>query len=348
MQATATKILPFVSLVMAVRNEGPFIARALDGVVAQDYPRDRMEVIVSDGMSNDDTRAILAKYCARYPFIRLVDNVGQIVATGLNTAIDNARGELILRIDGHGEVATDYVSQVVTLMEEHPEAWSAGGPIVHAGTTFFGQAVAVAMSHPLGVGLAKHRLPDFEGYVEGAQFPTFRKWIFDRIGKFDEDLVRNQDDEFNYRIAQAGGKIYVSPRVRYVYYVRGSLGQLFRQYFQYGFWRIPVMRKHKRPTTPRQLVPLSFYLAMAALLIAGIYLRSPALALTLPAAYLLALVIVGMVVLPKKGFRVSCRLPLAISTMHFAYAIGMLYGFWAMLFHPRAWEWGSSMTKLSR
>ncbi len=118
-----TKTLPFVSVVMAVRNEGPFIARAIERVLAQDYPRERMEIIVADGMSNDDTRRIVAAYCRNHPCVRLIDNPGQIVAAGLNVGVDHARGELILRIDGHGEVATDYVSQVVTLMEEHPEIW---------------------------------------------------------------------------------------------------------------------------------------------------------------------------------------------------------------------------------
>ncbi len=214
---------------------------------------------MADGMSDDDTRAILADYRAKYPFIEVVDNPKRIVASGLNVAIERARGELIVRIDGHCEVATDFVSQVVRLMDEHPECWSAGGPIVHAGTNRFGEAVAVAMSHPLGVGLATHRFPNYEGYVEGAHFPTFRKWIFDRIGNFDEGLVRTEDDEFNYRIAQAGGKIYVSPRVRYVYYVRETLSKLFRQYIQYSFWRIPVVRKHKKPTTlPPDRAPLVF------------------------------------------------------------------------------------------
>ena len=216
----------------------------------------------------------------------MVDNPKRIVASGLNVAIERAQGELIMRIDGHGEVATDFVSQVVRLMDEHPEAWSGGGPIVHAGTNRFGEAVAVAMSHPLGVGLATHRFPNYEGYVEGAHFPTFRKWIFDRIGKFDEQLVRTEDDEFNYRIAQAGGKIYVSPRVRYVYYVRDALGKLFRQYFQYSFWRIPVVRKHKKPTTLRQIVPPLFFLAMFVLAVVGAWLRQPLVALALPAIYL--------------------------------------------------------------
>jgi len=346
-QAIATSV-PFVTVVMVVRNEAPFMARALELVLAQDYPRDRMEIIVADGLSDDGTRDVLAEYQAKYPFIQVVDNPGRIVASGLNVAIDRSQGELIVRIDGHGQVATDFVSQVVKLMDEHPEAWCAGGPIVHAGTNRFGEAVAVAMSHPLGVGLATHRFEDYEGYVEGAHFPTFRKWIFDRIGKFDEGLVRTEDDEFNYRIAQAGGKVYVSPRVRYVYYVRDRLGKLFRQYFQYSFWRIPVIKKHKKPTTLRQVVPPLFFLAMFVLLVVGIWLRQPWIALALPAIYLAALIAVAISVIPRKGLAVAALVPLAVATMHFAYALGIAYGAFAAMFYPKAWDQTGSMSKLNR
>jgi succinoglycan biosynthesis protein ExoA len=346
-QAIATS-LPFVTVVMVVRNEAPFMARALELVLAQDYPRDRMEIIVADGLSDDGTRDVVAEYQAKYPFIQAVDNPGRIVASGLNVAIDRAHGELIVRIDGHGQVATDFVTQVVQLMDEHPEAWCAGGPIVHAGTNLFGEAVAVAMSHPLGVGLATHRFEDYEGYVEGAHFPTFRKWIFDRIGKFDEGLVRTEDDEFNYRIAQAGGKVYVSPRVRYVYYVRDGLGKLFRQYFQYSFWRIPVIKKHKKPTTLRQVVPPLFFLTMLVLLVVGIWLRQPWIALALPAIYLVALIAVAISVIPRKGLAVASLVPLAVATMHFAYALGIAYGTFAALFYPKAWDQTGRMSMLNR
>jgi GT2 family glycosyltransferase len=333
---------------MAVRNEGPFIALCLDQLLAQDYPRDQMEIIVADGMSDDNTRAVLAQYGAKYPLIQVVDNPKRIVAPGLNIAIARARGELIVRLDGHCEVASDFVSQAVRLMDEHPECWSAGGPIVHAGTNRFGEAVAVAMSHPLGVGLATHRFPNYEGYVEGAQFPTFRKWIFERIGNFDEQLVRTEDDELNYRITQAGGKIYVSPRVRYVYYVRDRLGKLFRQYFQYSFWRIPVIRKHKKPTTLRQMVPPLFFLTMFVLLAVGAWMRQPLVALALPVVYLSALIAVGISVVPRKGLAVGCLVPVALATIHFAYALGIAYGLFAVFFYPRAWDQSGSMSALSR
>lgn len=333
---------------MPVRNEVGFIERLLDQLLAQDYPTDRIEIVVADGMSDDGTRNILDRYVKEYPRIKVVDNPRRITPAALNAAITAARGEVISRVDGHCEVATDFIRQNVQLFAEHPEAWVVGGPIVHVGTSRFGQAVAIAMSHPAGVGMATHRFENYEGYVEGAQFPTFRRWVFDRIGLFDEQLVRNQDDELNYRINQAGGKSFVSPRVKYVYYVRGRVSQLFKQYFHYSFWRIPVIRKHKKPTTLRQMVPPLFFLAMLILAVVGVWLRQPLVALALPVMYATVLVAMGISIVPRKGLAVGALLPLALATMHVAYAAGFFYGMFAILFRRNAWDAGGQMTSLSR
>ena len=205
------------------------------------------------------------------------------------------------------------------------------------------------MSHPLGVGNALHRYPDYEGYTEGAQFPAIRRWVFDRIGAFDERLVRNQDDEFNYRIRRAGGKVYVSPRVRYSYFVRARVGQLFKQYFQYGFWRIPVIEKHRRPTTLRQMAPTLFYAACVASRGRGpVVARSRCLLLTLPVTYASALLLAGAALVPGNGARVSACVPVAIATMHAGYAWGLAYGMWARLFHAGAWDTQGKMAAISR
>jgi GT2 family glycosyltransferase len=255
---------------------------------------------------------------------------------------------VIVRVDGHALIASDFIRQNVALLSEHPEAWSVGGPIRHAATTTFGKAVAIAMSHPLGVGNALHRYPEYEGYAEGAQFPAIRRWVFDRIGPFDESLVRNQDDEFNYRIRRAGGKVYVSPRVRYAYFVRARLGQLFKQYFQYGFWRIPVIEKHGRPTTLRQMAPTLFYAACAVLAVAGLWWRQPLLAAALPVAYALALLLAASAMVHRHGARVVACVPVAIATLHAGYGWGLAYGMWARIFHADAWNTQGKMAAISR
>jgi glycosyltransferase involved in cell wall biosynthesis len=339
---------PFVSVIIPVRNERHFIAATLEGILRQDYPADRYEVVVADGMSDDGTREIIAGYADRDSRVRLVDNTQRVTPTGLNAAIAAARGEILCRIDGHCEVAGDFISQNVSLLQEHPEAWIVGGPIVHAGKGVRGKAAAIAMSHPVGVGAARHRFPGFEGYADTVQFPAFRRWVFDRVGMFDETLVRTEDDELHYRVTQAGGRIFVSPRVRYIYYVRDRIGKLFRQYFQYSFWRIPVLRKHKTPTTVRQMVPVLFFAAMALVAAAGVWFGQPMIALALPAAYAAAMIALGLSVVPRAGFRVASLVPVAVVTMHAAYALGMAYGMSAALYRTRAWAVNGTMSTLNR
>ena len=343
-----TNPLPFVSVVMPVRNEAAYIEHNLEIILAQDYPADRMEVLIADGMSEDGTREIVLKCADRDSRIRLLDNPQRIVPTGMNIAIRASRGEIILRIDGHGFVAPDFVRQNVELLAEHPDAWCVGGPIIHVGETTFGKAVAIAQSHRLGVGNATHRFEGYEGYAEGALFPAFRRWVFDKIGYFDENLVRNQDDELNYRLKQGGGKVFISPRAKFSYIVRGSLKQLFRQYFQYSFWRIPVIKKHRRPTTLRQVIPPLFYLVVVILLITGLILRQPWIAVGLPLVYLTAICGAGLVLIPKVGWQVAIRLPVALFTMHLAYAMGLWWGFIASLLRIDAWKSSGSMARLTR
>lgn len=344
----AETVLPFVSVVIPIRNEARFIADTLNSLVAQDYPPDRLEVIVADGMSDDGTREIVRAHAAKYPRIRLIDNPERVTPNGLNRAIAAARGEIISRVDGHCRVSPDFVSQNVRLFTEHPEAWVVGGPMVHEGEGPIGRAAAVAMSHPLGVGMAKHRFVDFEGYVDTVQFPAFRRWVFDRIGTFDTSLIRTEDDELNYRVVQAGGKLFVSPRVRYVYYVRNRVRDLFRQYFQYSFWRIPVMRKHGKLTTLRQVVPLLFFVAVMVLAAAGAWLHAPLVALVLPLIYTLALVGVAISLVATTGVVVACLSAYVITTMHLAYAGGMAYGLFAFVLGLPAWQRDGRMSALTR
>src|SRR5690349_14564123 len=175
---------PFVSVIMPVCEEAAFVARSVGAVLAQDYPADRMEVIVADGMSTDGTREIVQALQAQHPNLRLIDNPGKIVSTGLNAALDAAFGEILIRVDGHSEVAPDFVRQNVSVMQEHVEAWSVGGPLIHRACSHSGKAIAIAMAHPVGVGGALHRFAGYEGWGEGAQFPAFRRWVFQKVGRF--------------------------------------------------------------------------------------------------------------------------------------------------------------------
>ena len=210
------------------------------------------------------------------------------------------------------------------ILEEHPEACCSGGPIVSQGRSSFGKAVAAAMSHPIGVGNAKHRFPDYEGYAEGACFPVFRREVFEQVGLYDENLIRNQDDDFNYRVAQQGGKIFISPRARCIYYVRETVSQLSKQYFQYGYWRVAVMRKHLLPASLRQIAPVLFFSSMLSLCLAGIFLPGwwRLAGILLPIAYVIILTIAGLGVAARQGLKTGLLFPAAAAIMHAAYAAG--------------------------
>ena len=345
---TADSEVPFVSVVMPVRNERGFIETLMGEVLDQDYPADRLEVLVADGGSDDGTREWLDAMAATEPRVTVLDNPERIVPTGLNRAVARTRGDVVVRIDGHARIAPDFLRSSVDVLAEHPEAWCVGGPMVHRGRGAFGRATAWAMSSRAGVGGASHRFEGHEGPGESVQFPAYRRWVFDEVGDFDEQLVRNQDDEFAFRLRQAGGTIWISPRIRYEYYVRERPAQLWRQYRQYSFWRIPMLRKHRRPTTARQLAPPAFFAVMAGGVVAGAWRRSPALALALPAGYLAALVAVGVRSRRDLDGAAALRVPLAVATLHGAYAAGWASGAWCLVARPDAWTASSAMAELSR
>jgi GT2 family glycosyltransferase len=287
-----------------------------------------MEVIVVDGLSDDGTREILERLTQQHSEVRVVDNPRRITPCAMNAGIREACGQYIAILGAHCEYASDYLKTCVELLDEHPEVSCAGGPIISAGKSVFGQAVAAAMAHPVGIGNATHRHPDFEGYAEGACYPVFRREIFEEIGLYDEMLVRNQDDELNYRLTKHGRKVFLSPRARSTYFVRETIHSLFRQYFEYGYWRVAVIRKHRMPASFRHLVPPAFVIGLVGLLIlAPLVPIGWRLALLAgPCLYGLILCGVGLSLSRRVGWRVGCLFPVAAATMHLAYGIGFMWG----------------------
>jgi len=287
-----------------------------------------MEVIVADGLSDDGTRAILEALAREYPELRVVDNPRRVTPCAMNAGIREARGRYIAILGAHCDYAADYLKTCVELLDEHPEVACAGGPIISAGRSLFGQAVAVAMSHPVGIGNARHRHPNFEGYAEGACYPVFRREVFEKIGLYDEMLVRNQDDELNYRLTKQGGKVFLSPRARSTYFVRETISSLFRQYFEYGYWRVAVIRKHRMPATFRHLVPLIFLIGLIASCMLALIVPAEWRLLMLlgPGVYVLILSGVGLHLSRRAGWKVGALFPVAAAVMHVAYAIGFLWG----------------------
>ena len=318
---------PFVTIIMPIRNEADFIERAIRSVLDNDYPAERMKILVVDGMSDDGTREIVAQLSQADSRVMMLDNPKRIAPAAMNIGLKAARGDLFIRVDGHVEIPADFIAKSIRCLHEHPEAWVAGGYIKTVADSFVGQAIASTMRSPIGVGNSRFRLGDYEGWVDTLAFGTHHRWIVDKIGYFDEELVRNQDDEFNLRIILAGGKIWMSKSIQSTYFSRGSLRKLWKQYFQYGFWRIRTLQKHKRPASFRQLVPLLFVLSLLLPGLAGFLWKPLWIILAVEAAfYVLVLVIGALDVGHKSGFRYAPLAPVVFTILHFGYGLGSLWG----------------------
>jgi glycosyltransferase involved in cell wall biosynthesis len=314
---------PFVTIIMPVRNEGVFISRSLGAVLTQDYCADCMEILVVDGMSTDETRATVADLASADSRIRLIDNQAYIVPHALNNAIFQARGDIIIRIDGHCEIAPNYVSLCVAKLQ-NSEADAVGGPIETLGETPSAQAIALAMSSWFGMGGSAFRtIHDREIWVETVAFPAYPRATIERIGLFDEEFVRNQDDEYNYRLLKQGGKILLCPQIRSRYYSRASLRKLWPQFYRYGYWKVRVMQKHPRQMRLRQFVPFMF---VTTLLFTLLVPQLQPLALVIALLYLLADCIASFKLAHEHDWRYLPTMLLAHPTMHFAYGFGSLAG----------------------
>jgi len=261
---------PLVSVIIACRNEAGGIEACLGSILAQEAPERGFEVVIADGMSEDGTREAIQKTedgsgksggTGPRPEMRVIENPGRMVSTGLNAAIRAARGGIIIRMDAHTEYAPDYLVRCLKLLET-TGADSVGGPARTRARTYMQKAVAAAYHSPFSVGGARFHDVDYEGWVDTVTYGCWRRETFETFGFFDEELVRNQDDEHNLRIVRGGGKIWQSPKIRSWYRPRGSLSALFDQYRQYGYWKVRVIQKHKLPASWRHLVPGAFLLAL--------------------------------------------------------------------------------------
>ncbi|MEP7286751.1 MAG: glycosyltransferase family 2 protein [Chloroflexota bacterium] len=330
--------LPMVSVIMPIRNESDFIERSLGAVLAQDYPADNLEVLLADGMSTDATRTMIAKLAAKYPAIRvvIVDNPGKIVPTAMNAALAVAHGEIIVRVDGHTIIKNDYVSACVDALTRSG-ADNVGGRMTPSSQNEFGQAVALATSSPFGIGGARFHFSEREEWVDTVYMGAWRRDVFERIGDFDEEMVRNQDDEFNYRLLSAGGKILLSNKVESEYFNRSSPRALWRQYFQYGYWKVRVLQKHPRQMRSRQFVPPAFVaVVMLGALLAPFNKTLRRLWYPVWSLYMAANVAASVYTAYKKGWQHLPRLPFVFATLHVSYGLGFLTGL--VKFADRWWK----------
>ncbi len=267
--------LPFVSIIIPCRNEEEYMSRCLDSVLAQDYPGDRMEILIADGMSTDDTKKIVLDYESKHPSIRYFENPKKIVTMGLNILIRQAKGELIARMDAHTEFPKDYISKCVKYIQEY-KVDNVGGVIITlpGDNTLSAKAIALAMSSSFGVGNSYFRTGVKEPrLVDTVPFGCFRREVFEKIGLFDEDMVRSQDAEFNLRLIKSGGKILLAPDIVSKYYARNSFIKMITMYAQYGYFKSLSAAKLGKIMGIRQMIPAIFVASLFLLALGSIFLK---------------------------------------------------------------------------
>lgn len=258
-----------VSVICPVLNEERHIRQCVDSMFRQTYPHEDMEVIIADGGSTDGTLEILGDLVKKYDGLRVIDNPLRTAASGMNCGISVARGDIIVRIDAHAIYPDDYISRIVEA-KERLSADNVGGvcltlPAVDSSA---GRGIAHAMSSPFGMGNSYFRIgAEREMEVDTVPFGCFSRELFERIGFFDESLIRNQDDEFNGRIIREGGKIYLLPDVKVAYYARRDFKRLWKCFYQYGLYKPLVCKRLGRPATVRQFIPSLFVVAVVSLIL---------------------------------------------------------------------------------
>lgn len=326
---------PLLSVVIPMRNEEAHLRRCLEELLAQGYPAERLELIVADGESTDGSAHIVADVARRHPNVRLCPNPHRTTPFGLNAGIRVARGEVIIIMGARTFVEPGFLLESILALERSG-ADAAGGVMQAVGQDAFGEAVAAAVCSRFGVGNIAFRQSTTEGFVDTAVYAAYRRDIFERVGLFDEELVRDQDDELNHRIRARGGRIFVTPRIRMRYASRATPAGLWKQYFWYGHYKVRVLQKHPRMMQPRHFVPpLSVGAGGASLVAAAFAPKTLLIAAPLATLYAGGVVAASVSTARKIGWARLPALTLTFPILHFSYGTGFLSGL--VRFLPRWW-----------
>ncbi len=327
---------PFVSIILPIRNEAQYIERCLTSIVMQDYPSKNMEILIADGMSTDSTRSIVNKISEKYidHNIVLLDNPGLFYSNGFNSAVCLSRGGVYLMMGGHTELAQDYISRVVGYLKSSAVD-CVGGVLETVADDTIGKAIAVGMSSPFGVGGVAFRTssPLRLQEVDTVAFGAYKRDTVNKNNLLDEEMVHNQDDEFNYRLRSLGRRLYLAPDLHLKYYCRVSFSALWQQYYQYGYWKVRVLQKHPFQMRLRQFVPpffvlsliASVFLAFAFIVFSNVSLGF--LSIVFPLLYLIANLFASFLTASKRGWQFLPYLPFIYSALHLSYGFGFLVGF---------------------
>ncbi len=344
--ASAERLGGGISIVVPCRNEAGYIDDFLDSALAQVLPEGvALEVLVADGRSDDGTRERLTERAASEPRLRVIDNPARITSAALNAAIAAASGDTIVRMDVHTTYAPDYAAQCLQALLDTGAA-CVGGPWVPVGQGWPQGPIAAAFESRFGSGGAASRRTDFNGEVDTVYLGAWPRASLVAIGGFDENLVRNQDDELALRITRGGGRVWQSAAIHSRYAPRASFVALFRQFQQYGYWKVPVIRKHQLPASPRHLVPFAFVAVLALLALLGVLWTSAWWALAAVLGLYAAAGAVNAVAVAQGSLQQMGGVAFACACMHIGYGIGFGRGLIDFLLLQRGPR--DSATRLTR
>ena len=316
---------PFISVILPIRNEEDKLLATLNSILCQNYKSDKIEILISDGFSYDNTITIINNIANQDPRIRFINNIYKIVSTGFNLALNEAKGDIIIRIDGHCEIAQNYIEKCYNLLKE-TDADIVGGVIETISFGLIGNAISIAQSSWFGVGGVKFRSNNLEkpDYVDTLAFGAHRREIFADIGGYDEEMVCNQDDEFNFRAIQAGKKIWIDPKIKTKYFARSSYLKLFKQYFNYGFYKVRGIQKRKRLFSIRHLAPSTFLILLIGTSIFGYFLHLPWISFSVIFLYLI-INFISSIIVSQKVFQIPLIF-LSFWILHLGYGLGFIWG----------------------
>lgn len=322
-----------LSVICPIYNEEKYIDKCIKSILNQDYPKDCLEIIFVDGISTDSTRNIIKQYTEQYPFIHLIDNPEHIVPPAMNIGLNASTGDIIIRLDAHAEFPTNYFNRLTNALIEL-EADNVGGVCMTLPTSdnIVPKAIAAVLSSKFGMGNSSFRVgaKDVQ-QVDTVPFGCWHRELFDKIGYFDEELIRNQDDEFNGRIIKNGGKIYLLPDVQIKYYARDKISKVSKMFYQYGLFKPLVNKKLGAPATIRQFFP--------PILVLGVFLGGILSiifnVLAIPYIGILFLYIILALYSSLKSSKNFIQILVqtyVYFVVHISYGIGYLHGIWKLLF----------------
>ncbi|MEG0370973.1 MAG: glycosyltransferase family 2 protein [Clostridium sp.] len=336
----------FVSIVIPCRNEEDYIEKCVDSMAKQSYGIDNIEVLVCDGMSTDKTQEIINEYSKKIPNVKLVINEKKVAPVAMNLGIKKAKGDIIIIFGAHAYMDKDYVKNSVEKLQDDNIA-VVGGRIINIGENDLSEAISLSMGSPFGVGNALFRYSDKEELVDTVAFGAYKREVFDIVGLFDEEFVRNQDDELNFRVSKAGFNMLLSPSIQSHYYTRGSMSKLWKQYYQYGFWKVRVIQKHKKPASIRHLIPLIFVSGIIAGTVVSIFsviLRTMFLGVLGIYAILAGVYAVKAC---NRKYKHVPKIMLCFLILHLSYGLGFIEGIYT--FHiSKNYDRINKNTKMSR